>query len=84
MNTILDNSVTVGCLVRFYDSQKAHADKDHSGTNSKYYPIGKVISIYDYKSIYGYIDRVCDIQIGDRISKSHFISGIEIIKEVKK
>jgi hypothetical protein len=29
--------------VRFYDCQQADKDRDYSGTNPKYYPIGKVI-----------------------------------------
>lgn len=67
----------VGSFVKFYDCQQANKDRDFSGRNSKYYPIGKVINIYDYKSIFGYIDRVCDIQIGERISKAHFVNCVE-------
>jgi len=71
--------VIIGSFVRFYDCQQANKDRDFSGTNPKYYPIGKVIAVYDYKNYFGYIDRVCDIQIGERISKAHFVRGVEVV-----
>lgn len=71
----------VGDMVKFYDCSKAMDDKDYSGSNPKYYPIGKVIRVYDNvwsldESVF--VDRVCDIQIGDRISKGHFVTGVKI------
>ena len=75
----MNESLVIGCPVRFYDSQMANMEKDYSGTNPKYYPVGKVIDIYDYKSCFGYIDRVCDIQIGERISKAHFVNCVNIV-----
>lgn len=76
----MNNNVIVGSSVRFYDSQKANKDKDYSGTNSKYFPIGEVIAIYKYKSIiYDYIHDVCDIKINNRISKAHFIECVQLI-----
>jgi len=71
-------TLTVGSEVRFYDSDKAFADRDFSG-NEKHFPVGKVLKIYNYKSFYGYIDKVCDIQIGERISKAHFVSAVEVL-----
>ena len=68
-----------GDFVRFYDCDQANRDRDYSGTKSKYYPIGKIINVYNYTTHYGFTDKVCDIQIGERISKAHFISGVEII-----
>lgn len=72
-------NVFLGKFVKFYDCQQANKDKDYSGTNPKYYPIGKVIAIYDYESKLGYTDIVCDIQIGERISKGHFVRSVEVI-----
>lgn len=69
--------VGISSFVRFYDCQTANAEKDCSGP--KHYPIGKVIAVYDYKSYFGYTDRVCDIQIGERISKAHFVSGVDVV-----
>lgn len=78
METIeLKSKVVVGDFVKFYDCQQANLDKDFSGTNPKYYPTGKVINIYEYESKLGYTDTVCDIQIGERISKAHFIRSVE-------
>jgi len=76
-------TIDSGNLVKFYDCQQANNDKDYSGTNSKYYPIGKVIKVYNHKSIFGYVDRVCDIQINDRISKGHFVRCVKKIDESK-
>jgi hypothetical protein len=73
----MDN-VKIGDSVRFYDCQTAMKEKDYSGENTRHYPVGKVISIYDYKSYFGYTDKVCDIQIGDRISKAHFITSVDL------
>ena len=72
--------IKTGSSVKFYDCQQASKDKDYSGTNPKHYPIGKVIKIYDYKSYFGYIDKVCDIQIGKRISKAHFVRGVKALQ----
>lgn len=71
--------VVIGSFVRFYDCQRANAEKDYSGKNPKYYPIGKVVDVYEYTSYFGYTDRVCDIQIGERISKAHFVRGVEVV-----
>lgn len=79
INNSTDKTPSIGDSVRFYDSQTAHKENDHSGSNPRYYPIGKVISVYDYKSPFGYTDEVCDIQIGDRISTAHFTNCVEII-----
>jgi hypothetical protein len=75
----LNIPVVIGSFVKFYDCQQANRDKDFSGANPKYYPIGKVIDVYDYKSTFGYTDRVCDIQIGERISKAHFVRGVDVV-----
>ena len=75
----LDIPVVIGSFVRFYDCQQANKDRDYSGANSKYYPIGEVVDVYDYKSSFGYIDKVCDIKIGERISKAHFVRGVEVV-----
>lgn len=75
----LNIPVVIGSFVKFYDSQQANKDKDYSGTNPKYYPIGEVVNVYDYKSKFGYTDRVCDIQIGERISKGHFVRCVEVV-----
>ncbi len=72
-------NIIEGNNVRFYDCQTANAEKDYSGTNPKHFPIGKIIRIYEYKSFYGYTDTVCDIQVGDRISKGHFVSGVDLL-----
>lgn len=69
-----------GSKVRFYDCHQAWIDKDHSGDNPKYYPVGEVVKVYDYTASFGYTDRVCDIKIGDRISKGHFARGVKIIE----
>lgn len=74
-----EQEIIKGCFVKFYDCQTAYAEKDYSGSNPKHYPIGRVVAVYDYKSYFGYIDRVCDIQVGDRISKAHFVNGVELI-----
>lgn len=74
-----NKSISIGDRVKFYDSQQATIDRDYSGTNSKHFPIGKVIDVYDYKSCFGYTDRVCDILIGERISKAHFVSVVEVV-----
>lgn len=71
--------LVIGSFVKFYDCQTANKERDYSGSNPKHYPIGKVIDIYDYKSSFGYTDRVCDIQIGERISKGHFVTGVEVV-----
>ena len=75
----LNIPVVIGSFVKFYDCQQANKDRDFSGANPKYYPIGKVIDVYDYKSTFGYTDRVCDIQIGERISKAHFVRGVYVV-----
>lgn len=75
----LNIPVVIGSFVKFYDCQQANKDRDFSGSNPKYYPIGKVIDVYDYKSKFGYTDRVCDIQIGERISKAHFVRGVDVV-----
>jgi hypothetical protein len=75
----LNKPVFIGIFVRFYDCQKANAEKDYSGANPKHYPIGKVIAVYDYKSSLGYTDRVCDIKIGERISKAHFVRAVDVV-----
>ena len=75
----LNIPVVIGSFVRFYDCQTANAEKDYSGTNPKNFPIGKVVAVYDYKSYFGYVDRVCDIQIGERISKGHFVRAVEVV-----
>lgn len=77
--SISNKPVLIGSFVRFYDSHKAHSEKDYSGKNPKHYPVGEVVDVYDYKSYFGYTDRVCDIKIGERISKAHFIRGVEVI-----
>jgi len=71
-----NNSISIGDSVKFYDCHQAFLDKDYSGENPKHYPIGIVKKIYDYKSYFGYTDRVCDIQVGNRISEAHFISAV--------
>ena len=64
----------VGRLVRFYDCDTARKDKDYSGLNPKHFIVGTVIKIYDYTSLGGYTDVVCDILIeGGRVSKAHFL-----------
>jgi hypothetical protein len=78
-NPALNKPVVIGSFVRFYDCQTANAEKDYSGANPKHYPIGKVIAVYDYKSYFGYTDRVCDIQVGERISKAHFVTGVDVV-----
>lgn len=78
-NPALNKPVVIGSFVRFYDCQTANAEKDYSGANPKHYPIGKVIDVYDYKSYFGYADRVCDIQIGERISKGHFVRCVDVV-----
>ena len=78
-NPQLNIPVVIGSFVRFYDCQTANAEKDYSGANPKHYPIGKVIDVYDYKSYFGYTDRVCDIQVGERISKAHFVTGVDVV-----
>ena len=78
-NPVLNKPVVIGSFVRFYDCPTANAEKDYSGANPKHYPIGKVITVYDYKSYFGYTDKVCDIQIGERISKAHFVTGVDVI-----
>lgn len=78
-NSALNIPVVIGSFVKFYDCQQANKDKDYSGTNPKYYPIGEVVNVYDYKSKFGYTDRVCDIQIGERISKAHFVRCVEVV-----
>lgn len=78
-NPALNKPVVIGSFVRFYDCQTANAKKDYSGANPKHYPIGKVIAVYDYKSYFGYTDRVCDIQLGERISKAHFVTGVDVV-----
>ena len=75
----ITKEIVKGSLVKFYDCQQANNDRDFSGENPKYYPIGKVINVYNYKSSFGYSDKVCDIQIGDRVSKAHFVRCVEII-----
>lgn len=75
-----NNTIIVGSSVKFYDCRKAMEDKDHSGTKDKYFPIGKVIKLYEYKSMFGYTDKVCDIEIGDRISKAHFVRAVKVVK----
>tara|TARA_R110000868_G_C10820979_1_gene758626 strand:+ start:282 stop:575 length:294 start_codon:yes stop_codon:yes gene_type:complete len=75
----LNKPVVIGSFVRFYDCQTANAEKDYSGANPKHYPIGKVIAVYDYKSYFGYTDRLCDIQVGERISKGHFVTGVDVV-----
>lgn len=73
--------ITKGDLVRFYDCDLANKEKDYSGTNPKCYPTGKVLCVYLYTSSYfGYSEMVCDILIGKRISKRHFITGVEKVK----
>ncbi len=72
------SKVTVDCNVQFYDCFIAMKEKDYSGENPKHYPIGKVIKVYDYTSYFGYTDKVCDIQIGDRISKGHFVDAVKV------
>ena len=72
--------VAIGDSVKFYDARQAIKDNDHSGSNPKHYPIGLVIRVYDYICAFsGESETVCDIQIGDRISTGHFITGVEII-----
>lgn len=73
-----------GDLVQFYDSDMANKDRDFSGENPKHYPLGFVVSVYDYKSFYGYVDKVCDIKIGNRISKAHFVDGVRLIEKHEK
>lgn len=75
----MGNLVKKGDFVRFYDCQSANKDKDYSGKNQKYYPIGTIISVYDYTSRDGFTDRVCDIQVGRRISEAHFVSWVTLI-----
>lgn len=76
--------INKGDLVRFYDCDLANKEKDWSGTNPKYYPTGKVLCVYLYTSSYfGYSEIVCDILIGKRISKRHFITGVEKVKQIK-
>lgn len=70
-----------GDLVKFYDCQKAANDRDYSGANPKHYPIGKVLRVYDHawsleENVF--VDRVCDVEIDGRISKGHFVTGVEI------
>ena len=75
----LNIPVVIGSFVKFYDCQQANKDRDYSGANPKHYPIGEVVAVYDYKSYFGYTDRVCDIKIGERISKAHFVRGVEVV-----
>jgi hypothetical protein len=76
---LLVKPVVIGSLVRFYDCQQADRDRDFSGTNLKYYPIGKVIDVYNFKSWFGYEDECCNIQIGERISKGHFTRCVNVV-----
>lgn len=76
---IKSNEMKIGSFVQFYDSQMAMKDKDHSG-DPKYFPIGKVINIYEQESkVYDCIHILCDIEIDGRVSKGHFIYGVEVI-----
>ena len=75
------NSIKVGNLVKFYDCDQAHRDRDYSGENIKHYPTGEVIKVYDHKCKFsGQIDELCDIRINDRISKGHFTRSVDLIK----
>ena len=72
--------IEIGNKVRFYDCDQARIERDFSGINPKYYPIGEVVDIYKKRSlVYDAIHKLCDIKIGDRISKGHFINGVELI-----
>lgn len=73
------NPIKAGDPVKFYDVQRANQDRDYSG-DPEYYSVGMILKIYEYKSKFGYSDIVCDIQVGDRVSNSHFITGVELIK----
>jgi hypothetical protein len=80
-------NIKIGDSVKFYDSIAAHIDRDYSGKEEKYYPIGKVINRYitptvplgDTGIILGGND-VVDIQLPDgRISQCHFTNGVTLI-----
>lgn len=72
------NFISKECFVKFYDSDQANIDRDYSGKNEKYYPMGKVIKVYT-RDRGDYLDKLCDIQVGDRISKGHFVDCVEIV-----
>jgi hypothetical protein len=74
-----DKPVVTGCSVLFYDCQMAMKDRDYSGSDLKHYTIGKVIDVYDYTSCFGYTDRVCDIEVGERVSRAHFVRGVKVV-----
>lgn len=66
--------VEIGSHVVFYDCSEANKDRDSSGKNRKYWPVGEVIKLHKSKSG----EPVADIQLPDgRISKSHFVSGLK-------
>lgn len=69
-------NIIKGNKVKFYDCFQVSIDKDASGTNPKHYPIGIVDKVYIYHSIFGYSDQVCDIKIGNRISRAHFTNCV--------
>lgn len=67
--------VEVGDIVKFYDCKSAFRDRDFSGKDPKYYPLGEVVRVYDYTS-HGVTDKVCDIKVGNSISKTHFVDSL--------
>ena len=72
-----------GNKVKFYDCYQAQLiDRDYSGSDPKHYPIGLVVDVYDHIMTLEdrlFTDKVCDILINGRISKGHFVDGVEII-----
>ncbi len=69
----MDN-IQKGDSVVFYDCDRANKDRDFSGVDKKYYPVGRVIDLRPDS-----IGRpLVDIQLPDgRISKGHFKDGVK-------
>lgn len=75
----MEGKIKVGDTVRFYDCDQANKDKDYSGKDPKYYPLGEVIAVYEKGSMFGNTNKLCDIKLTDgRISKGHFVEGVKL------
>lgn len=68
-------AVKEGDFAMVFDADKWHVDR---GDNSEFWKKAKVLKVYWYDAKIGSSDWVVDVQFDDgRISKAHFLTGIE-------
>jgi hypothetical protein len=78
--TLKGNEFKTGEIVKVFNSTDWSKTGD-IGDNSQFFQDAKILSMYRYKSYYGYEDWCADVQFlhNDKVSNAHFIWGLKKI-----